>query len=286
VHRAEDGGHATIVSVAGPAREFAVELLRGASIAETEVGGTRIRVFHPRADPAMGQHLLEYAEGALRACSERFGPLSIAELDVVEAPLAHVLGMEHSGLVLVDASHKGVPYHRSQDHEWTVAHEVAHQWWAMDVGSDAGRQPWLDEALASWSADLYLEERYGEDAVAARRQLEIVEPTASLRARGLADVPANLEAWKYDLDQYAAIVYGRASLFFDRARRAMGDEAVFAALRAYHADLRDRTATAEDLLEHLRARAADPHEVDRLYTRWIAEGHGYEDLLGHPPGEE
>jgi hypothetical protein len=285
VHRAEDAGHATVVTVAGPAREFAVELLRGAAVTETEVGGTRIRVFHPRREPAMGHHLLEYAEGALREFSERFGRLSIAEIDVVEAPLAHVLGMEHSGLVLVDASHKGTPYHRSADHEWTVAHEVAHQWWAMDVGTDAGRTPWLDEALASWSADLYFEDRYGADAVATRRQLEIVEPIAALQARGLADLPADLEAWKYDLDQYAAIVYGRASLFFDRVRETIGEEALTAALRAYHADFRDRSATAEDLLDRLRARTEDPDEIDRLYTRWITEGHGYEDLLGLPRGE-
>ncbi len=32
-----------------------------------------------------------------------------------------------------------------------VAHETAHQWFYSLVGNDQERDPWLDEALASWS---------------------------------------------------------------------------------------------------------------------------------------
>lgn len=280
VHRA-DGGRRTWVGVAA-AREFAIVLVPDAAVAETEVGGTRLRVVHPRAEPAMGHHLLDAAHQSFRLYAERWGRLASAEVDVVEGPLAAVLGVEHPELVVVDASHKGVPYHRSHDHEWTVAHELAHQWWAMEVGTEAGRAPWIDEGLASWAADRYLEDRYGADAVAVRHEIEIVEPTAALRDAGLADVPADLGAWKYDVRQYGAVVYGRASLFFARVREALGDEATDRALAALHARFRYRFADDVDVLGVLREHAPDPTVVDALHRRWIAEGHGYEDLLGSP----
>ncbi len=33
----------------------------------------------------------------------------------------------------------------------TTPHEVAHQWFYALVGSDQGRDPWLDEGLATWA---------------------------------------------------------------------------------------------------------------------------------------
>jgi hypothetical protein len=33
----------------------------------------------------------------------------------------------------------------------TTPHEVAHQWFYAMVGNDQGRDPWLDEGLASWA---------------------------------------------------------------------------------------------------------------------------------------
>ena len=279
VLRREEGGHQTVVAVAGAAREFAVQLGHGLDILETEVGGTQLRVLYPADEPAMGRHLLEYAEGALRACTQAFGPLSAAEIDVVEAPIRIALGMEYPGLVTVDAHHKRGSYARNAVHEWTVAHEIAHQWWSAEVGSEPGTSPWLDEGLASFSAALYWEGRYGREALDMRHELDVIEPIAALRERGSPDLPADLEAWRYDLHQYSAIVYGRAALFFEALSDVMGREALLAGLRRYHLEQRGRIADADDLLDALEAEAPDPAVVRALYERWITEGHGYEDLL-------
>lgn len=279
VHRTEEGGEATVVAVASLAREFAVELLPDAAITTAEVDGTRIRVFHPAEEPAMGRDLLRYAEGALRVYSERFGPIAAAELDIVEAPIRVLVGVEYPGLVTVDVSHQGMPYHRSLVHEWAVAHEVAHQWWSVEVGNDPALAPWIDEALASHSAGVYWSETYGAEAVADRLDYDVLDRLRSLRDAGVADTPADLPAWKYDLDQYAAVVYGRAAIFFDRVRADVGDERFFGALRTYHTLNRGRWVDAEHVVAALETAADDPHTVIALYQRWITEAHGYEDLL-------
>lgn len=276
--RRERDGRATTAVVARGARELAVHLVPDARVVEAEVRGTRIRVWAPAEVPEAGQDLLDVTTRAWALFTDRFGPLDLAEFDVVEAPIRVALGVEYPGLVTVDLVHKRSPYHRNSAQEWTVAHEVAHQWWAASVGNDPGDAPWLDEGLASHAAALYFEHRYGPDAVEMRHELDVREPYRALRDEGRADLPADLEAWRYDLRQYAAIVYGRAAFFFDRVRERVGDEAWFAALRRYHARHAGGFASAEDLLEALRPAAADPAEVDALYQRWIVEAHGYEDL--------
>jgi hypothetical protein len=283
VNRRAEGGAATVVAVAARARDFAAMLVPQASVVEGDAEGVHVRVFHPDTDPREGADLLAQTLDAIRTFSAPFGPLDGRELDVVEAPLRGLLAVDFPGLVAIDLGHQGVPYHRSAPQEWALAHEIAHQWWSVEVGSDPVQSPWLDESLASYAAALYWSEKYGEDAVAARYELEVRDRLEDLRDHGVPDLPADLPASKYDLDQFAAIVQGRGSLFFDQVRKVEGDPAFFAALRAYHDGFRGRFATADDLLGTLSASTDDPDvraEIGALYTRWIREAHSYEDLLG------
>ena len=45
-----------------------------------------------------------------------------------------------------------------------ITHEVAHQWWYNVVGNNVIDDPWLDEALATYSYVIYLEEAEGMQA--------------------------------------------------------------------------------------------------------------------------
>jgi len=39
-------------------------------------------------------------------------------------------------------------------------HETAHQWWFASVGNNQALEPWLDEALATYSERLFYEKNY------------------------------------------------------------------------------------------------------------------------------
>jgi aminopeptidase N len=51
-----------------------------------------------------------------------------------------------------------------QDYQYTMAHEVAHRWWYGLVGNHSVYEPWLDEALATYSALIALEDTQGPEA--------------------------------------------------------------------------------------------------------------------------
>ena len=296
MQRIDGDGHSTVIAAAASARSFAIELLSSASTYEEQVAGTTIRVTCPSLSPEAAHHLMSYAKSAVELFSQHFGPTSQRELDLVEAPLDQLLAIEHPGLIVVDLLHDDFPVRLgpirsgspsgNPDLEWAVVHEIAHQWWGIDVGNDPALEPWLDEALASSAAGVYWRERYGEKALGERYQRAIREPVQRLMRRGVEDLPADLPAWKYDVEQYAAFVFGRGGLFFEELRAALGDELFFLALRRYRERYQGLFATADALIdcfaEVAKEAGLEPDLVRELHRRWIHEAHSYEDLLPSP----
>ena len=167
--------------------------------------------------------------------------------------------------------------------EVTIAHEVAHQWWAIGVGSDSQRAPFVDESLANYSAMIYFEDRYGREAAAKMMDLNLKTSYAIGRMLGGADAPVNLKTAAYKNNvQYGAVVYGKGALYYDALRRTVGDPVFFAALREYYAKYRGRLAGSRALLEIIQVKAPEAN-VAALYRRWIEETHGDEDITGGKP---
>jgi hypothetical protein len=166
--------------------------------------------------------------------------------------------------------------------EMTIAHEAAHQWWAMGVGSDAQRAPWQDESLTNYSAMLYFEDRYGKAKASEMMDLHLKTAYSTGRMLGFADAPVNLATNKYaNSMQYGAIVYGKGALYYDALRKLVGDETFFAALREYYVDYNGKLAPENALLDIMKAKAPQQQAaIQNLYVRWIESTHGDEDIAG------
>jgi len=283
VNRATTGDRTQIVAVASGARDFAIHLARGYEIQQQTVAGVRLRVFYPAEHPEIGDQLLHYGGRAMNLFTKWFGPLPIRELDIVDAQVRIAMGMEYDGLVTVDARTVRGDVRDPAQLEWTVVHEVAHQWWYAEVGNDSQAEPWVDEGLANASTALYWEAVYGRPALEERWERDIVEPYRQMLDEGIPDARADLHGEAYLLEQYLSVIYGRSALFFDRVRQEIGDAAFSSALRSFHESYHCTSATGADLLTALKQHADDPKQVDFLYRRWIAEAHGAEDVITLAP---
>jgi aminopeptidase N len=215
-------------------------------------------------DEATGRAAAEYTAAALRIYQDLFGPYPYNELVVVAGPLTF-RGMEYPGLFEL-----GVDLYRqnADELEFRVAHEVAHQWWYNLVGNDPVNMPWLDEGLAEFATYFYTLHTAGQaraDALAVQRWQA---PYAAVRNMGL-DAATNQPVEAYQASNYETIIYGKAALFHNELRQAMGEERYLDMLRAYIARHRFGIATSEDLLalveEYGGAKAKD------LYRQWIVE---------------
>lgn len=208
--------------------------------AQREVGGVRVTTgVLPEgagygAGEAGARQLADATVEAVEGLSARFGPFPYGTLTV---PMVGEYGggIEYPSSILLASGGERV-----------LVHEIAHMWFYGMVGNSQFRDPWLDEAFAS-----YAESMAGEEPDPER--------TAATLARS-GDVGASMAAFPDDRD-HLGTVYGKGAAMLLAARQAAGPAAFDAAVRCY-ADARAwATATPEDVADAL---ADLPAAVDVL----------------------
>jgi hypothetical protein len=288
-------------------RDFALLFGDAMETESRDVTGVHVHSFHLKADHEAGARVLDVAAHAFEDFERRFGPYPYADLSVSEAAVVGGAGgVEFSGLVtaasmfyrpasgggggggdadglaalLGQLGGAGGAGGGMTDGmlEFVVAHEVAHQWWHGLVGSDSRDHPYEDEALAQYSALLYLLDRYGPAKADKIGDMNAKMNFQSMRMLGTPDAPADRPVSDFATSvQYAGVVYGKAPYFYKAVRAALGDAAFFAALRSYVAEYRFREAPARALADRFAA-AGGAAKMRPLEHHWLDEAHGDEDL--------
>ena len=277
-------------------RDFVIELSRLFEQQNAIRGETVVRSFYLAKHRESGQAVLDAAVKAFDYYSKTFGAYPYTELDVVEAPLfGGAGGVEFPGLVTIASMLYRDPESAEPDSlqqllasspglgellEFVVAHEVAHQWWNSVIGSNSKKYPYIDEAMANYSAILYFEHYYGRAAAEKQMNMQMKLNYQVNRFAGGADRPVNLPASSYNGPlEYAGIVYGKGALYFDHLREVMGDAAFIDAARRYYNEYWFRIAGPKDFTRIAEQRLpAKRDEIAAAFKRWIEETHGDEDI--------
>lgn len=251
----------------GDARDHAFLVARRLVGAEVRTDrGVRVVAF--ARDEGQARVMAGIARQALETYERAYGPYPWRRLVVAPTP-RRLGGHEYPGIVFVGTGWiEGLePIERrwlraNREGRWlgleaVLTHEVAHQWFYALVGSDQLREPWLDEALAEFTAHHFFS------------PLDLDTCAAGPVGRSAFEFPAVPPA--SDCDGYTETVYRRGAVMVDGVRRLMGDEAFFAAMREYVADNRFSIASADDLVGVWLAHADDPALLE-AYVRWYLEG--------------
>ena len=171
-----------------------------------------------------GQASLTASAQALSLYSNLYGPYPYQSLASVE--IDYEDGLEADGLYFL-----GQPFYETYDGSVQSyltslsAHEVAHNWWFGAVANDQAQQPWLDEALSTYSEYLYYESFYPE----------LAEWWWDFRILRFAP-QGFVDSTVYDhaeFSPYVKAVYFRGAQFLHELRELVGDETFFEFLRAY-----------------------------------------------------
>jgi hypothetical protein len=173
--------------------------------AETDVDGVRVTT---GVLPGSGRDPARLARDtgeAIEALADRFGPFPYASLTIPWLPEAGG-GIEYPSSILLASGSAQV-----------LVHEVAHMWFYGMVGDSQFRDPWLDEAFAS----------YAESVTAERTPAQVAR---ALTAEG--DVGGSMDEFPDDR-RYVTAVYAKGAAMLLSAREAAGAPAFDAALRCY-----------------------------------------------------
>ncbi len=285
------------------ARELPVLLLKNPKVTTKQVGDVLVEavLFGD------GKEVVEQTGKSLELLDAKLGPYPFKTLRVVEMRLVNGAGgMEFPGLVTVSAGllsgqtdpleALGLPEDQAamaqlllgpmlgqlmkNTLEFTIDHELAHQYIAMLVGSDPIAEPVADEPLTQHVALLLLEWRQSRAAAQQMRDGQLKTAYQLHRMLGGADGKANRPTHEYTSNrEYAALIYGKAPLLFEEQRKLVGDEAWLKGLKSYVEQNRYRWVTAKTLTELMgKQNPLLARKLESLRQRWWNEVHGDEDL--------
>jgi hypothetical protein len=226
--------------------------------------------------PNMQEEVASDVVAALRLFSKYFGPYQLERIRVSEIIASH--GEAFPGFL-----HMGTPTWTMVDN-WGEqklfrAHEVAHQWWGVNVGYASYRDQWLSEAFAEYSALLYLQdalgsgrlmealERYRDDIYSVRKYVFGRGERSGSIALGYRTSSSETEG------DYNLVVYKKGAYVLHMLRTLMmdietrDDRAFFDLLRSFYQTYKGKDATTRDFIA-LAERYANM-ELDWFFDQWV-----------------
>jgi aminopeptidase N len=224
------------------ARNFAISVSPEYQVYTATVGTTIVLSYAFPFHAAASQTVLQTTAEALELYSRLYGPYPRPLVSAVEADFLD--GMEYDGMYFLSNGFYNL--YQGTPGEYLVAiaaHETAHQWFYARVGNDQAIEPWLDEALCTYSERLFYENVH-PDALPWWWDYRVNYYQPQGPVDGSIYNPAGYRA-------YRDAVYLNGALFFEELRKQTGDEAFFAFLRDYVAQMSGQIATGKDFFRIL-----------------------------------
>jgi aminopeptidase N len=238
--------------------------------------------------PSPTAHLRALADevaSAMEFMAAKFGPPALPHLTV--SPIPGTFGQGFPGLIYLSTLSylKQLPSRVSGAtpsaelffQDVLHAHETAHQWWGNRVAGATYRDNWLMEALANYSALMYLEKRRGthalemmldnyRDGLLAKNDAgQLVDAAGPIVLGTRLESSIEPRAWR-------TITYGKGSWIMQMLRARLGDER-FASMLAEICKRYDRKEISTEEFRTLAAgflppKSDDP-KLDTFFGQWV-----------------
>jgi aminopeptidase N len=157
------------------------------------------------------------------------------------------------------------------------AHEVAHQWWGNLVSTKGYQDDWIMEAMADYSALMYLEKKKGVHAVDSvldryREHLLDKSPDGqTIESSGPITWGIRLIS-SHSPESWRVITYEKGAWIIHMMRKRLGDERFMSMLREICETYRFRAITTEEFREAAQ-RFAAPKSPDAdfrmFFENWV-----------------
>lgn len=272
-------GMATRRYLSGPVRDFTIVADADLDLVTREVDGITINSWFQPGQDSVGDAVLTYAAQSMAILEPALGPYPYRELDLVAVELSGAAGVEFPQLIYIGAGYyTDRPSTQTPNSlDFTVAHEVIHQWFYNLVGNNQYDVAYIDEGLTNYlTAGVYVQRQYGDAAEAAVIERYLSGPFAKAVRSGrdtVVDQPTD------DFptgNAYILAAYSKAPLGFQAIREEIGDEAFFAALGSYVAEFSFSVATPDDLRSAFEE--ASGEDLGALWTHWFERDEGEQDI--------
>ncbi len=242
----DNGDTATYNITAKAVRDFAFVLSEKFEVVSEQYEHTTINYYY--YDDENPTKSLKAGVDAIATFSNLFGTYPYTTFSIVKTNFVHG-GMEFPNLVYISDS---VTNH--DDYINVIIHETAHQWWYGLVGSNAYRNPWLDEGLTDFSTAYFYS--YNTDYNVS--YTDVIKNTTNsyvtfvdiyTKILGDVDTSMNRALNEYNTEpEYVYITYVKGALLFDSLKELVGQEKFNKALKNYVSKNKYSNVTPDHLI--------------------------------------
>lgn len=192
--------------------------------------------------------------------SWRIGPFSYEKLANVQSKTRYG-GMENASAIFY---RQNVVTGRGLN-DSLFAHEIAHQWFGDSVTESDWDHTWLSEGFATYLTSVYLEYRFGRDAMvrSLRRDRDRVVQYAEKNPEAAVVSPA-----RPALDNILTTnTYQKGGWVLHMLRRLVGDEAFWRGLSLYYTRYRNGVALTDDFRRAMEE--ASGANLEEFFRQWV-----------------
>jgi len=234
---------------------------------------------------ATGKELGNRVADVLEFYAQRLGPPPLKKLIVSPIParfgqgfggliyLSNMAYMNPSGKAFADTDPSTALFFT----RLMQAHEVAHQWWGNLVSTEGYHDEWIMEALANYTAMLYLQKAEGDqamnallgtyrDALNARNYAGAsVESAGPVTQGRRVELPGKPEAW-------IAVMYGKGAWIMHMLHARMGDEAFWKMLGELRRRYEYKNLTTDQfraLCVEYSPEGAPDRKLEAFFDQWV-----------------
>ncbi|MGH7505790.1 MAG: M1 family aminopeptidase, partial [Longimicrobiales bacterium] len=198
-----------------------------------------------------------YLRHALSFHATHWQPYLYPKIAAAEGPIG---GMEYPMLVFIGAPEDPQALYA------VLAHELAHQWWSMAVGSNETRYAWQDEGLTTYVEDLAVRDFFPRADDPALATMD-----SYLRIAGTdQEQPIMTRPDLFGIGpQYGVAAYTKPGTLFRALATVLGEDRLEAALRVYARRWQNKHPSPWDLFSTIEDVAG--RDLDWFWTPWFFE---------------
>jgi len=230
------------------ARNFVFSISPAYQVLEEDIQGVKVYGYFFPAYQTAGQAAFETTLQALALYQDLYGPYQQSSISMVQADFYH--GMEYEGLYF--QSRGFFDTYTGSEESYLVAiaaHETAHQWWYGGVANDQALEPWLDEALCTFSELAFYEHLYPESVDWWwSTRVDFHNPVGRID-RSIYDY----QEFEDQYLNYRNATYLQGAKFMSVLKDVMGDEALYTFLADYQEQFQNQIASGDDFFTVLNA---------------------------------
>ncbi|MEJ6005183.1 M1 family aminopeptidase [Paucibacter sp. AS339] len=157
------------------------------------------------------------------------------------------------------------PILETEQEDWVIAHELAHQWWGTLISCESWSEFWLNEGVTVFMTAAWKQQRWGEAAY--QREMDIATRGWQRAKDAGFDKPLSWPGDYPSLGLKRAIHYSKAALFMQALRQDMGEQQFWAGFKHYTQSNAGRQVRAHDLQVAMEAKAG--RSLQALFDAWV-----------------